>query len=190
MAAGTFDSSKAAAAQAAKDAEQEATQASAKKFGEAFEAKDWETALAVLDELEKKKPAMAPQLAGARLNIAIEKGESAGIVSLAEKMMGGPAGSSAPAMNQLAWNLATKVKDASPEVLAIAAQAAEKGLEKDPAKEALLDTLARIQFLQGKKDEAVKTQEKAVANAEGEKKEGLQKTLDSYKQGVLPPAKE
>jgi hypothetical protein len=42
--------------------------------------------------------------------------------------------------------------------------------------------------MQGKKDKAVELQQKAVDICDDDMKESLQKTLDSYKQGKLPPA--
>ena len=54
-------------------------------------------------------------------------------------------------------------------------------------KQAALE-LAQIQARQGKKEEAVKQQEKAVKLAEGDMKKSLEKSLESYKKGELPPA--
>ena len=43
--------------------------------------------------------------------------------------------------------------------------------------------------MQGKKDEAVAVQVKAVSLSEGVAKQALQKTLDSYKRGELTQAR-
>jgi hypothetical protein len=52
-----------------------------------------------------------------------------------------------------------------------------------------LDTLARLRWLQGKKEEAIRWQIKAVDKAEaGAMKAELQKTLDALLKGILPPA--
>jgi hypothetical protein len=50
-----------------------------------------------------------------------------------------------------------------------------------------MDTLARLQFMLGKKDDAIATEEKA-AGVEQNKwgKDALEKTLASYKEGKLP----
>ena len=53
---------------------------------------------------------------------------------------------------------------------------------------AILDTLARVLFMQGKKEEAIKQQDQAVTLAAVQIKESLQKTLESYKNGKLPKA--
>jgi Flp pilus assembly protein TadD len=56
---------------------------------------------------------------------------------------------------------------------------------------AALDTLARLQFMLGEKEDAISTEEKA-ADVEQNKweKDGLEKTLASYKEGKLPAADE
>ena len=57
-------------------------------------------------------------------------------------------------------------------------------------KAASLDTLARIRFMQGKKDEAIKLQQEALNAADETLKPELQHTLDSMKKGVLPKVEE
>jgi hypothetical protein len=57
---------------------------------------------------------------------------------------------------------------------------------KDPA---ILDTLARLMFMQGKKEEAIALQEKAIGLADDDRKAELKKFLDSYKKGELAEAK-
>jgi hypothetical protein len=69
------------------------------------------------------------------------------------------------------------------EKLAMRANDAAKG--RTPS---ILDTLARVLFIQGRKEEAIQLQNQAVTVAEGREKEGLQKTLDSYRRGELPNA--
>ena len=69
------------------------------------------------------------------------------------------------------------------ETIATRANAASEN--KNPA---FLDTLARALFMQGKKDKAVELQEKAVTLAAEDQRDGLRKTLDSYKEGKLPDA--
>ena len=88
--------------------------------------------------------------------------------------------------NELAWQLAIQpgIKGSALDAagtIAARAEAATGG--KDAA---ILDTCARVNFLQGKKDKAIELQEKAVSVSEGPMKEQLQKTLDSYKEGKLP----
>ncbi len=187
--AGTFDTAKAAEADAKAQASQQAMQQASRKLGKAMQEKDWDTAKTVLDELEKENPAMSAQLASVRLRIAIGSGDSAGAVKYGEKFLAGPVGENPRALNQIARDVATKLEKPSDEALEFAAKAASKGVEVTKGEDAaLLDTFARVQFLQGKKEDAVKTQEKAVSIADAEKKEEMEKTLSAYKEGKLPAA--
>jgi Flp pilus assembly protein TadD len=89
-------------------------------------------------------------------------------------------------LNQLAWGLATRdeVQERDLEVIdRIATRANDASNKKDPA---VLDTLARVKFMKGEKEQAVQLQQKAVELADSEMKEDLQKTLTSYKEGKIP----
>jgi hypothetical protein len=93
-------------------------------------------------------------------------------------------------MNEIAWRLLT-IKSFEKQrnlVLAekCAVQAVKLTKEQHPDK---LDTLARLRWLQGKKEEAIRLQIKAVDKAdEPRMKALLQKTLDALLKGTLPPA--
>src|SRR5207237_6990807 len=88
--------------------------------------------------------------------------------------------------NELAWKI---VSDSSIEqrdlelAEKIANRANEAAKSKDPA---IMDTLARVLFMKGKKEQAVALQGKAVDLAEGGMKKSLEKSLESYKNGELP----
>jgi thiol-disulfide isomerase/thioredoxin len=190
VAAGTFDLKKAAAEQEKAAAAQEALKEVGQKLNKAMQAKDWAKATEIVDELEKEHPDMAERLTGTRFMIATQSGDSAATAKSAEKFLSGPAGEQPQALNQIAWTIASQLKDPSAEVLEIAAKAAAKGVEKTKSEDgALLDTLARVQFLQGKKDEAVKTAEQALAKAPEKLKDGISKSLEAYKSGKLPDTK-
>ena len=90
--------------------------------------------------------------------------------------------------NQLAWVMATDPKIEQrdldlAEKIATRVNAAAKGQEAN-----IVDTLARIVFMQGKKERAVELQEKAVGLADASQKKAFQKVLDTYKKGQLPEA--
>lgn len=88
--------------------------------------------------------------------------------------------------NMLAWDLAT-VPDAAHLDLALAETIATRANEAVKGEKApILDTLARVLFMQGKEQKAIELEEKAVSLAEGSEKADLQKTLDSYKKSQLP----
>ena len=89
-------------------------------------------------------------------------------------------------LNQIAWEVATEMKEPSKEVLEMAEKAARGAVEKSKSEDgAALDTLARVLFMAGKKEEAIQTQEKAVSKAEESLVDDLKKTLESYKAGKL-----
>lgn len=98
----------------------------------------------------------------------------------------------AEAMNEIAWRLLTMKAFATklnlPLAEKCAVQAVKLSKEEHPDK---LDTLARLRWLQGKKEEAIRLQIKAVEKSEaGRMREELQKTLDALLKGVLPPAED
>lgn len=90
--------------------------------------------------------------------------------------------------NQLAWTLIAgpgpeKRDTVLAEKIAGRGNTAAKGKDSD-----ILDTLARAQFMNGKKDEAIATEQKAVNVADGQRQDELRKTLASYQEGKLPDA--
>ena len=54
----------------------------------------------------------------------------------------------------------------------------------------MLDTLARAQFMNGKKKEAIATEQKAVDLAKGDQQTLAKAALKSYQEGKLPDAEE
>ena len=90
-------------------------------------------------------------------------------------------------LNAVAWGLATEFENPGKELLDAAAEIAGKAVELSKEEPAVLDTLARILFLQGHKDEAVKTLEKAIAKTDDEDlKSQFKLSLESMKKGELP----
>jgi len=92
--------------------------------------------------------------------------------------------------NQIAWTIATR-KDLEKRDLALAEKIAERGNKaakgKDPN---ILDRLVRVQFMNGKKRQAIETEQKAVDLAEGDQKEEFKEFLESYKADKLPEVDE
>lgn len=152
----------------------------------AMEAKKWDVALEKVDAMEKLLPEEQRMgLDGLRMNILFQKKDYSQAYKLAQKLS--DANKDNPnVQNQLAWTIAT-APGIEERNLKLAATFAERGNDAASGKNPdVLDTLARIQFMQGQHEQAIKTQEKAVELAEGDGKENLQKTLDSYKKGKLP----
>ena len=173
------------------DPEMAAAQAKLDALSEAMRARDWDAA-------EKALPAAAgvlPKPEGQELRDSIEaqiglaRGKPAKFYAqlqkLADEEFDDP-----EALNEIAWRLLTMKAFAQNPNLALAEKCAVQSVkltkEEHPDK---LDTLARLRWLQGKKEEAIRLQIKSVDKAEpGEMKAALQKTLDAMLKGILPPA--
>ena len=173
------------------DPEMAAAQAKLDALSEAMRARDWDAA-------EKALPGAAgvlPKQEGQELRESIEAQIGLGrgnpakfyaqLAKVAEEEF-----DDAEAMNEIAWRLLTTKALAQKPNLALAEKCAVQSVrltkEEHPDK---LDTLARLRWLQGKKEEAIRLQIKSVDKAEpGEMKASLQKTLDAMLNGVLPPA--
>ena len=173
------------------DPEMAAAQAKLDALSEAMRARDWDAA-------EKALPAAAgvlPKQEGQELRDSIEaqiglaRGKPAKFYAqlqkLADEEFDDP-----EALNEIAWRLLTMKAFAQNPNLALAEKCAVQSVkltkEEHPDK---LDTLARLRWLQGKKEEAIRLQIKSVDKAQpGEMKAALQKTLDAMLKGILPPA--
>ncbi len=185
---GKYDVKKAAAEYEQQQKNQAKAQAVWVDLNQAMRKKDWEQAQAKLDEAEKLLPPAAhTSLSLMRFNILVGKEDyktafkTAAALSDANK-------DNAMLQNELAWRILTDkaIKERDLELAEkIAGRANDAAKGKDPA---ILDTLARALFVNGKKGQAIEMQEKALSLAEDNGKENLQKTLESYKKGVLPEA--
>jgi hypothetical protein len=88
--------------------------------------------------------------------------------------------------NALAWEIATR-KGLEERDLNLAEKLAQRANDATDGKDAaIVDTLARVLFMKGRKEKAIALQQTAVDLAEGTAKASFQKTLDSYKKGELP----
>jgi len=158
------------------------------KLRTAMKSKDWDAADAALAEMEKAEPENASRQWGPmRLQILLGRKDYAGAYKLAESLSDeGVAG----LQNELAWTLATtKGVDQRGLILAekIANHANQAANEQQPQ---YLDTVARLQFMNGRTNEAVATEQKAVDLAPAEMKNYLNKFLTDYQQGKLPDMNE
>ena len=173
------------------DPEMAAAQAKLDALSEAMRNRDWAAA-------EKALPAAAgvlPAQEGKELRESIEaqiglaRGDPgkfyAQLKRLAEEDF-----DDAEALNEIAWRLLTMKAFEGKRNLPLAEKCAVQSvaLSKE-AQSDNLDTLARLRWLQGKKEEAIRWQIKAVDKAdEPRMKALLQKTLDALLKGELPPA--
>ena len=173
------------------DPEMAAAQAKLDALSEAMRARDWDAA-------EKALPAAAgvlPKQEGQELRDSIEaqiglaRGDPAKFYAQLQKVADEEF-DDPEALNEIAWRLLTMKAFAQKPNLVLAEKCAVQSVkltrEEHPDK---LDTLARLRWLQGKKEEAIRLQIKSVDKAEpGEMKAALQKTLDAMLKGILPPA--
>ena len=173
------------------DPEMVAAQAKLDALSEAMRNRDWAAA-------EKALPAAAavlPKAEGEELRESIEsqiglaRGDPskfyAQLKRLAEEEF-----DDAEALNEIAWRLLTMKAFEGKRNLPLAEKCAVQSvaLTKETHSDKL-DTLARLRWLQGRKEEAIRWQIKAVDKAdEPRMKALLQKTLDALLKGELPPA--
>jgi thiol-disulfide isomerase/thioredoxin len=184
--AGKFDIKKAAD----EAAEQAKNEAQIEKIGREMQTdiqtKDWDAATAKLDEISKLVPAdEQDNLSMVRFAISLGKKDYPAAYKLAQQLSDAHK-DDAQLQNALAWAIVADPTIEQPdlavaETLATRANTATEG--KEPA---VLDTLARVQFMKGKKDEAIATETKAADLAPAEAKADYQAMLDSYKKGELP----
>jgi thiol-disulfide isomerase/thioredoxin len=186
--AGTFEIQKAAAeAQMMRKNRRQLMQLQ-RQFSAAFQREDWDKAESILGEMEKLLPqGQRAGLVKARFHVCVRKGDSKSAFKLACELSDAHTGD-AMLQNDIAWELATseKIKERDLDLLEkIATRANDAAHGKDPS---ILDTLARVLFMKGKKTNAIELQERAVKLAEGAAKTEFQRVLDSYKEGKLPKA--
>jgi thiol-disulfide isomerase/thioredoxin len=184
--AGNFDATKAAAEFQKKQEREEETGEVFQKFRKAADAKEWAKAEEHLNELEKMLDEdERANIDMIRLQMNLKKGDMPATETVV-KRLADKEPESAEYHNQLSWTLITQ-KGLSKELVAIAEKEANRANDLAKGKNPeILDTLARVQFVKGQKDEAIATQQKAIDIAEERAKKNYQKTLDSYKDGKIP----
>jgi thiol-disulfide isomerase/thioredoxin len=186
IAAGKFDVAKAAAEKEAEDRNAAEMGQLSRRLGMGLQAKNWDDAAAAADQLEKLLPESSRfQLGAARFEIKLGRKEYDAAWKLAGELSDAHP-ESAGLQNQLAWSIVSR-GDLEKRDLALAEKLAGRANKAAGGKDgSILDTLARAQFMNGKKSEAVESETKAVELSEGKPKEALQKTLESYRAGKLP----
>ena len=186
---GSYSPEKAEQAAKAEEAKQVAMMEKFNALGEALQAKQWDKAEKLLTEVLPLVPESerADFTEGVRDQIALGKGDPSGIYKRIAKYAEENK-EDGEQQNEIAWDLATNPIFEGKRNLELAEKCAQIAvkLASGNDKAASLDTLARIKFLQGKKDEAIKLQQQAVELADEDMKPEVQATLDSLKKGILP----
>jgi len=162
-----------------------------KNLRDAMREKNWDAAEAAVADLEKTVPEpMRFNYGDTRLQILLGQKDYAAAGKLAESLSDGHKDNVA-FQNDIAWTMVMHEGLDKPGLL-VAEKIAERANTVAPDKSpAVLDTLARIQFLLGKKPEAIASEQKAVnATADDSEKRYLKKALADYQQGKLPAIKE
>jgi len=188
--AGHYDVDKAAAEYEQRQQNQEKLMDLSKKLSASLKQKDWDAAEATVAEMEKLLPAGERDGLGVvRFQILLGRKDYAGAYKLAGSLSDAHP-DDASLQNELAWSIAAQ-PGLEKRDLTLAEKMAGRANQATRGKEpVILDTLARVQFMSGKTNEAVATEQKAVNLAEDPVKAKLQKFLTSYQQGKLPEAPE
>jgi thiol-disulfide isomerase/thioredoxin len=157
-------------------------------INKAMRQKQWDEAQTKLDEAEKLVPEdKRDNLEMMRVNILYGKEDYPAAYKVVTQIS--DAHKDNPMLqNELAWQIATRpdIKERDLKVAELCANRANDASKgKDPG---ILDTVARVKFMQGQKEEAVALQQKAVDLVEGPQKAQFEKTLESYKRGELTKA--
>ncbi len=184
--AGTFDVKKAAALYQDQTRKNQELQEVWSKVQAALRAKDWEEATTQLDSFAQLLPEERRDgLDRFRVDILFGRKDYPAAYKLVAKLA--DAEKDNPLIqNDLAWKIAAdpsiETRDLElAEKLAVRANEGTGGNEPS-----ILDTLARVRFLQDKRAEAITLQEKAISLADPDAKAGLEKVLESYRKGELP----
>jgi hypothetical protein len=160
----------------------------------AIHDKNWDEATAKVQEAEKLLPEGHREVLDLmRFKILMGKQDYPAAYALASKVSDTHK-DNAVLQNEMAWQIATD-KSVTQRNLALAETIATRGTEaattnQNPTVQiGALDTLARIKFMLGKKDEAVSVQDQAVKLASGDLKTLMEKVRDNYKRGESPATK-
>ena len=173
--AGKLDIKKEAARRAAGNAME-------KELSAAVRAKDYDKAIAVVDEYSKKNPDMAASLAGYKYSFLLRKPDYPGAVKLAKEVVDSPDADDADLMNRIAWSMVDPEGKFENPDLDVALKAAKRANElSHGANPNILDTLATVHAKRGELDKAVEIETQAVAKSDGDMKAQFEKALAGFK---------
>jgi thiol-disulfide isomerase/thioredoxin len=181
-----YDLAKAAAGREKAEAAQGQLQALTTKLRAAIQGEKWDEALGIVDEMAKADPEnnISPQFM--KVNILLMQKKYDDAYKIASALS-----ESHPEEQRLqtamAWTIVAqpgieKRDTVLAEKMAERANKAAGG--KDPS---VLEVLARTQFMNGKKEAAIATEQKALDQAPAEEAAPFKTNLQSYKDGKLPP---
>lgn len=160
-----------------------ANRAKEEAINNAYETKDFDKAMTIIDELLKADPELFSTYAGAKFGILIEfKQDVKAALAFAREAVEKYLKDDAQSLNMIAWTILDHENVAErdlPFATKVALRAVEVSKGKDAA---ILDTLARAYFDGGDRAKAIEIQTKAVElEKDEESKADLQATLERYK---------
>ena len=166
-----------------------ATEKPVTEWLEAMKNKNWDKAEALLPEVLKKlEPENRTSVKNtAEANIALGRGDPALFYAML-KDRALKNNTDAEVQNEIAWQLLTDARFAGKINFTLAEKCAVAAVQLTDSKHSdKLDTLARLRFMQGRTDEAIQLQEKAIGLADYlTLKDELKATLESLRKGELP----
>lgn len=172
--AGTFDAKKLAA-------DRKAREKLAASIQDAIAKKDYDKAIAGLDEMAKLQPELADRLEGAKFQFLIMKEDYPAAWALGEKLLDTFKDNST-ALISLAWMIVNPDGSVKKPNLDLAEKFASRASEAAKGENSgYLDTLARIYFQKGQIDKAIETETKALEKAPPRDKIAISQDLAKYK---------
>ncbi len=145
---------------------------------------DTSAAVAAIDELlQTTTPSKKSQLIGIKFSVLMQGAQYASAAGALRDLIQVENVDSAM-LNQIAWSIyeaAMKDDEFSKELIVAATEVAEKAVSLKPDKGSVIDTLARLNHLQGDLDRAIELQTKALEHA-GQSADEIKTFLDQLKQ--------
>lgn len=180
-----YDLTKAAAEYSKAHEEDEKLHKLEEDLWSAMDEKDWTQAQQALDKLLAISSGSRKSWAATQLIILLGKKEYDEAYKFASSfMVSNP--NDAELQNSLAWILVTQEEVEHPNLELAGKLAGCASASTGGTNSAILDTLARVQFMSGKTNEAVATEQKSMQIAPDEVKSHLKDVLVDYQHGILP----
>jgi thiol-disulfide isomerase/thioredoxin len=159
-----------------------------RKLNTGLKNHDWDAAETAVTALEQARPEAERYGFGImRLKILLGQKDYAGAIKLGTSLMDAKP-NEAMFLNGLAWTIVIQPGLDNRELLALAERLADRANTAAHGKvPAILDTLARARFLNGKTEDAIALEQQAVdLSTDDSEKQLLKRCLESYQQGKLP----
>ncbi|HYN64595.1 MAG TPA: hypothetical protein VES36_08325, partial [Candidatus Limnocylindrales bacterium] len=158
-------------------------------LNKSISAKAWDKVVTAADAILALDPRAYASTGVSKYKALVYAGKKAEATAYGKELVAGPLHDDEGALNELGWWIVDpdgKIADSARDLevaMAAAERSCELGSQQDAA---VLDTLARVHWRLGHRDQALEMQKKALSLAFGsETKSALQKSLDEY---LKPPA--